>query len=501
MRRSTADQRQLYVAHQVRQAALSDLLALPARQRAQQHGVGPGRVLEVAEEPALLAQLRKRIAAPGRVQQVGAEQRVVNQAGRDHLQRLGVVGQDLALPARRDHLGRSGAVSDQHPLTDAGPKAPRRAVGEQRPFGGLDRLHRQTQLARRKLRDLLHRARAQGRAERDVGGARRGGEVGPAERLLQPAQGIAQLVLPEHGAQARAVGLSLGLGRDVEVDGEVAPHGGKRLGQAGIVGVVEQVLFALGAFDVLDVRQHALERAVALNQLAGRLLADPGHTGDVVRGVALQAVEVGNQLRRDAVAVDHGLAVVDLGVGDSARGGHHPDAVLVIDQLKDIAIAGHDHHRNRRVGVQSPLHERRDHVVRLAALDGHVAIAEGLDERLHRRPLLLEQVRARAPLGLVVGQQLRTARAARVPGHERRAHAVLGHDLHEHRREAEDRVGRHSGRRRDRLRQREERAIHEARPVDQEQALRGARRELRSGAWRAGDCAARVLLATIDRSL
>ena len=45
----------------------------------------------------------------------------------------------------------------------------------------------------------------------------------------------------------------------------------------------------------------------------------PGTPGMLSRRVALEADEVGDQLGRDAVAVDHALAVVDLGVGDAAR--------------------------------------------------------------------------------------------------------------------------------------------------------------------------------------
>ena len=80
----------------------------------------------------------------------------------------------------------------------------------------------------------------------------------------------------------------------------------------------------------------------SLEQLRGRLVADARDARDVVRGVALQAEEVGDQLGRDAVAVDHRLAVVDLRVGDAAARGHHPHARL--DQLEHVAVAGHDHH-------------------------------------------------------------------------------------------------------------------------------------------------------------
>jgi hypothetical protein len=233
--------------------------------------------------------------------------------------------------------------------------------------------------------------------------------------------------------------------------------------------VIAQVLFALGAFDLVDVCEHVLERAVALDQLAGGLVADPRYAGDVVRGVALQPIEVGDQLGSDAVAVDHRLAVVDLRLGDPARGRHHLDEAVAVDQLEGVAIAGDDHHGNGRVGVQGPLGERGDHVVGLVPVDLDVGVPERLDQRFHRRPLLLEQVRARPPLGLVLGVHLSAAGAAGVPRHDRRLHAVVGDDLHEHRREAEDRVRRDARRGRDRLGQCEEGSVDEARAVDQEQ--------------------------------
>ncbi len=158
--------------------------------------------------------------------------------------------------------------------------------------------------------DVRHRPRAHAPGEphlRRAGGHRL---LGLAERLLEAAQGVAQLVLAEHLAQARAVGLARGLGGGVEVERHVAVDGRQALGDARVLGVRTQVLFALGAGDVGDVREHLLQGAVALDQVGGGLVADAGDPGDVVGGVALQPVEVGDQLRRDAVAVNHRLAVV-----------------------------------------------------------------------------------------------------------------------------------------------------------------------------------------------
>src|SRR5947207_15596406 len=100
-----------------------------------------------------------------------------------------------------------------------------------------------------------------------------------------------------------------------------------------------EILFALGSADRLDAREHLLERAVALEQLAGRLVPDPRHAWDVVGGVALQAIEVRDQLGRDPVTVEHRLAIVDLGVGDAACGRHYLDEAVGVDQLEYVAIA------------------------------------------------------------------------------------------------------------------------------------------------------------------
>ncbi len=98
--------------------------------------------------------------------------------------------------------------------------------------------------------------------------------------------------------------------RRVEVDAglDVVLQRRQLLRHAGVVGVLDQVLLALGAGDLIDARQHLLQRAELLQQLGRGLLADPGDAGDVVGGVAAQAHQVGDQLRRHAVALRHRVA-------------------------------------------------------------------------------------------------------------------------------------------------------------------------------------------------
>ena len=240
-------ERQLDVAHHPLEAALGDLLALPGGQRAEQHRVGGRGVLEVARQAALFAQLGERVAAPRRLEQVGAQQRVVGEPRRHEPERLGVVREQRALAARRDDLLGPLAVAGQH-LDGACPRvavlpaaiacgrdghgeAPRGTLGEQRAVGRLGGHERRATAPPRRhpAARCRRRSRAHTGAQPDLGGGRRRCHLGVTERLLQALERVAQLVLAEHLAHARAVGLARRLGRDVEVDRDVALHGGQAL--------------------------------------------------------------------------------------------------------------------------------------------------------------------------------------------------------------------------------------------------------------------------------
>ena len=389
----------------------------------------------------------------------------------DGAERLGVVRHHRAVAGGGDQLGRVVDLARQClAAPGVGAEAPALGARDQLALGRLRSLRHEVQLValqarhvgRRGVRLDRHRARLGGLGARDRLG------LGDRERLLEPPQRVAQLPVAEDRAQVRPVGGLRELGLEVEVDRDVADHRRELLGEPRRVGVLDQVLLALGARDLVDAAEHGLEVAEALEQLGGGLVPDAGDAGDVVAGVALEADEVGDLLRRDAVALDHALGVVDLGVGDPAARGHDPHAVL--DELVRVAVAGHHHHRDP--ALLRLLDERGDDVVGLEALDRDVAVAEGLDQRAQVRPLELEQVGAGAALCLVVGRDLLAARHPGVPDHHGRHLAVVGEDLHEHRGEAEDRVRGSPVGGGDRLRQREERAVGERVAVDQEQLAR-----------------------------
>ena len=282
--------------------------------------------------------------------------------------------------------------------------------------------------------------------------------------VLQPLDHGTQLELRCEVPQPREVGAG-GLGaqhlfRYVDVQ----LHGRELLRDPRVVGVLGQVLLPLGARDLVDRVEHLLERTELLQQLGSGLVADARNAGDVVRRVALEPDQVGDQLRSHAVALDDALGVVDLGVRDAARRRHHPHPIA--NQLVHITIAGDDHHRC--AGLTGLPRQGGDHVVRLEALDVDVGEAERLRQRRQVRPLLAQQVRPRAAARLVLRVLRVAARHPAVPRHDHGARPVVDQELGHHRGEAVDRVGRPPVGRRDRLGQREERPVRERVAVDQE---------------------------------
>ena len=180
-------------------------------------------------------------------------------------ERLGVVGDDRrGRRARATSASGPSAVADQHLAAGGRAEAPRRLLGEQLALGGLGRAHDERQLAvAGSERDVGDASPSRTRALSVVVGRGRGrGRVGVAERLLQAPQRVAQLELAEDLAQPRAVGLARRLGREVDVDAGTSRWiVASCLEIARVVGVLDQVLLALGARDLVDVRRARVSRS------------------------------------------------------------------------------------------------------------------------------------------------------------------------------------------------------------------------------------------------
>ena len=216
-------------------------------------------------------------------------------------------------------------------------------------------------------------------------------------------------------------------------------------------------------------RDHLLERAVLSDQLARGLVADTRDARDVVRRVALEPDEVRDLVGPDAVAELDPFGRVDVHIRDAAWRHHQRDVRRA--ELEGVAVGRDDRRLHARlVGARG---ERRDHVIRLPALELQVAVAERLHDRLEMRELLAQQVGHR-PAALLVDHipRLRDRRPvgrARVPGDRDALGAVVREQLEEHVREPEEGVGRKAVARRKLLRKREKGAVGEVVAVDEEE--------------------------------
>ena len=276
-------------------------------------------------QPALLGQLVQRVAAARGVEQVGGDLGVEGEVGRDVAQRLGVVGDHRAVAGGGDQLGRIVDRAGQRVVAArVGAEAPawsRRGISS--PSGISGGAATRASSSPSSLRDVggprpratatsiaCRRPRAAGSPPARARPAPpRAGAAGRAARSRGTPRAAFERSISRVSSASRS--MSTGTSRTIVASCLEMPR---------VVGVVGQVLLALGAGDLVDAGEHGLEVAEALQQVGRGLVADARDAGDVVRRVALEAVEVGDLLRRDAVAVDHALAVVDLRLGDPARG-------------------------------------------------------------------------------------------------------------------------------------------------------------------------------------
>ena len=246
---------------------------------------GGGRQARVGGE------LVEVVRAPGRVDQVGGDDRVVLEleAARWGRPRAGRCARPRPATSRRARSAtgraaprRSATRSGASPATTRSP-----SVAAQRPARDGDRDLAGGEVAgaallRLDLDRLLDRALGH-----DL-----------AELLVEPLHHGAQLEFGRELAQAAAVRRRADDLGDVDRHLDVVLQGRELLRDAGVIGVLGEVLLPLRPGDLVDAPQHRLEGAELLQQLGRGLVADPGDARDVVGGVALEADQVRDQLRR-----------------------------------------------------------------------------------------------------------------------------------------------------------------------------------------------------------
>ena len=208
------------------------------------------------------------------------------------------------------------------------------------------------------------------------------------------------------------------------------------------VGQVGAQALAGLALDLVDVGDDAVEAAELVDPLGGGLVADAGHAGQVVAGLADQGGLVAVARRGHEVLRLDRLGGHPPDLGDAAH--RVEDGDVLVGQLERVAVAGGDDHLH--AGVAGLGGEGGDHVVGLVAGLLHHRDAQRLEDLLDQADLAQERLRGLGPAGLVFRVFLG---AERLPGHVERDHDVrrllVAQHVDQHRREAEDGVGRLPG--------------------------------------------------------
>ncbi len=261
----------------------------------------------------------------------------------------------------------------------------------------------------------------------------------------------------------------------------------QRARHARLIGEVDEELAALGLLDRFRIGKQGVEIAIFADQRRGRLDADAGDTGDVVRCVADQRLDVDDLLRRHAEIIDDALAVdAPLGpvAGAPTRAGFEiVEFDVIANELHQVLVRRDDEHLGaggaRLLGIGG------DDVVGLVAGLFHRLEAEGPDRLAHQRKLRLQVVGHLAAGALVIGVDLLAEGVLRLvedDGHVGRhdADRALAHELVELGAEQAERAGGQPvgavivfGVLVDRL---EKGAIDEGRAIDQEDVVAGAER-------------------------
>ena len=207
-----------------------------------------------------------------------------------------------------------------------------------------------------------------------------------------------------------------------------------------------------------------VEVAVLRDEGTRLLGADAGHAGDVVGRVALEAVEVGHELRRDAVVqVIDALGRHDGDVGQALAGGHHVH--VVGHELIHIAVTGDEVHV--APGGLTAAGKSPQNVVALPALELHDGNGQTREQLLDHGELTAQVgIHGRA-LRLILRQHLHAdLRTTLVEGADHAVGRELVDHFEEHVEEAEHRVGGAAVRRVHGRRHGMEGAVHERVAVD-----------------------------------
>ena len=136
---------------------------------------------------------------------------------------------------------------------------------------------------------------------------------------------------------------------EIDLDRQIAHDRRQPLAAPGLVDPGGQCVPGPRRGDLVEVGDDRLDVAVLRDQRLGRLLADTGDAGNVVRGVADQRLVVGDVLGTKTVTgVDRGR--VEVAQISEALCPRQNDRRVLVDELQQVAITGDDDHPARHRG-------------------------------------------------------------------------------------------------------------------------------------------------------
>ena len=183
-----------------------------------------------------------------------------------------------------------------------------------------------------------------------------------------------------------------------EVDRRLAADRRKIVGEVGVFAPGLE-LFAHRVLQFVQMRIHAVQRAILHEQLRRRLRADARHARNVVRAVAHQALEVDHPDRREAILRLEDLRRIQRRVRLPAAGHDELDRHVLRHELQTVAVARDDHAVPVRRGADPA--RRAEDVVGLPALTLEDRDVHRAQHILHQRHLLRQLLWHRMPRSLI----------------------------------------------------------------------------------------------------
>ena len=209
--------------------------------------------------------------------------------------------------------------------------------------------------------------------------------------------------------------------------------------QADRLGGGTEILLLLGARDPLDIGHDVVERAVFLQEFGGCLQTDAGDSGHVVHRVANERLQVDDLLRRNAPVLEQCLAIEDCPLAQVVK------ADAVVDQLPAILVVGADKDIDAAAGRGR--RHRGNNIIRLIARLAEDRQPHGFQQPIDLGNLQLKIIRRGRPVGLVVGiDGVAEGWARLVESAQEVVRLLLGTEEKQVAREAEQGIGRQSGR-------------------------------------------------------